>query len=255
MNPVFEFRTATNNVDPGRALIYMWTIYDVAGEVMGRYVGKASKGEDRPQLRYKMNVDRLLNGEPYRSSNPDGFRRVHHALATAAREKRDVELMYVCNVGDDEDINQVEQHYIKQYRCDNDDGIGLNGRRTVMAAEIITSNQMEREIDLGSKQAKPVVSEPALLADLETVRDRIQKLFPELKCEARSQRYSFVLDDMRLVRIKQAGPNGKVLLKRSITARLDKDCPEMDGMMPEAELAKVIQEEMRQYQEFFARRA
>ena len=75
--------------------IYAWKIE--GGAV---YVGKYTHGS-RPLQEYEKNVRRLLAGEPYRPQKPDGFRRIHRALARALQEGRQIELHIVENCSPD----------------------------------------------------------------------------------------------------------------------------------------------------------
>ena len=74
----------------------MWEIHNSAGEVTGRYIGKANGGERRPTKHYSRNVNKLLSGKAYRPNQP--FRRVHIALAWATHDSQEIRLSFLCNV-------------------------------------------------------------------------------------------------------------------------------------------------------------
>lgn len=96
-------------------LIYMWEIHDGDGALLGRYVGKAKNGAKRPRTHYSRNVANILLGERYRKGNPDGYRRIHHALAEAQRQGHSITLQYLCNVMPGENINIIEQRKILEH--------------------------------------------------------------------------------------------------------------------------------------------
>lgn len=106
------FHLHSNGVDEFLPLIYLWEIYGGSGELVGRYVGKASGGASRPRKHYSRNVKNLLAGKPYRRGAPDGFRRIHRALAKAQTEGFTIALHLICNVRAGEDINAVERYWI-----------------------------------------------------------------------------------------------------------------------------------------------
>jgi hypothetical protein len=118
---------APHQVDEKRPLIYMWEIRDQSGSLVGRYVGKAKAGARRPRTHYSRNVENILRGKPYRRGNPEGYRKVHHALAEAQRLGHSVLLHFLCNVSVHEDINEVEQHWIKLQESQGEATWQLNG--------------------------------------------------------------------------------------------------------------------------------
>jgi len=95
--------------------IYAWKI-----EGSGVYVGKYTH-KFRPLREYDKNVRRLLSDEPYRPQNPNGFRRVHRALAKAVVEGLNVELHVLENCPP-ETLNAREQYLIAKIGSG-----GLNG--------------------------------------------------------------------------------------------------------------------------------
>ncbi|EJL6500049.1 hypothetical protein NMS05_003530, partial [Vibrio cholerae] len=114
-------------VNPDKALIYMWEIYDKTDVLVGRYVGKAKNGAKRPLKHYKRNVARLIAGKPYRKSNPNSYRVVHKALADAVDKNYVIKLYFLANINEGEDINQVEQALINQHDCKGSESWQLNG--------------------------------------------------------------------------------------------------------------------------------
>lgn len=108
-------------------LIYMWEIRASDGSLLGRYVGKAKGGVKRPRTHYSRNVASILAGKPYRKSNPNGYRRVHLALAEAERQGLCITLQFLCNVLPGENIDEVEQRYIREYRSQGEETWQLNG--------------------------------------------------------------------------------------------------------------------------------
>lgn len=122
-----NFQIITNGHDPDQALIYMWEIYNQAGVILGRYVGKAKNGAGRPVKHYKRNVSRLLSGKPYRRSNPAGYRTVHRALAQAVEQKHSIKLYFLANIDVEDDINQIEQNLIQEYQSRGQASWQLNG--------------------------------------------------------------------------------------------------------------------------------
>lgn len=122
----FRHATAPFSVDPTRALIYMWVIQDKSGQVIGRYVGKAGKGAKRPLTHYRRNIDNILNGRPYRKSNPSGFRRIHRALAEAVIADHHICLFFLRNVETGENINEVERSLILKHKSSGTESWQLN---------------------------------------------------------------------------------------------------------------------------------
>jgi hypothetical protein len=123
-----RYRLVEHDLDEALPLIYMWEIHSLDGELLGRYVGKAKAGANRPFKHYRRNVLNLLRKKPYRKAKPDGYRRVHHALARAEREGLQVTLQFLCNVGSHENMDEVEQKYIREKNCVGPEPWQLNGR-------------------------------------------------------------------------------------------------------------------------------
>ncbi|EIF8949704.1 hypothetical protein O1D80_003617 [Vibrio cholerae] len=122
-----NFDVISQGVNPDKALIYMWEIYDKTDVLVGRYVGKAKNGAKRPLKHYKRNVARLIAGKPYRKSNPNSYRVVHKALADAVDKNYVIKLYFLANISEGEDINQVEQALINQHDCKGSESWQLNG--------------------------------------------------------------------------------------------------------------------------------
>ncbi|VWD62335.1 hypothetical protein BCO71033_06744 [Burkholderia contaminans] len=113
-----EFHFDANGTDGTRPLLYMREIHDAqTGELRGRYVGKAVRGSRRPRNHYARNVRRLLVSLPYRKGNPDGFRKVHRALAMAVLKGDRITLTLLRNVRAEEDINEAERTTIEAMGC------------------------------------------------------------------------------------------------------------------------------------------
>lgn len=100
------------DVDPSKPGLYRW---DIGGEV---YIGKYTK-ISRPRSAYARNVRRLIEGLPYRRSNPDGWRRVHHAMAAAISAGEAIKLRILENCSP-EQINLRERELIRQFGTLND---------------------------------------------------------------------------------------------------------------------------------------
>ena len=97
--------------------IYRWLI-DGAPVYVGRFTHAS-----RPLKEYHRNVERLLNGKPYRPRKPDGFRRIHKALAEAVTLERTISIEIVENV-EPELLNIREKFWIEQI----EPHLRLNGR-------------------------------------------------------------------------------------------------------------------------------
>jgi hypothetical protein len=110
-----KFEINDNGRDQTRPLIYRWEIFDASGVLIGCYIGKAKGGAGRPLKRYKRNVARLIAGKPYWPSKPDGYRRVHRALAAATIAGQRIVLSLLANVPEGENINLWERHQIREH--------------------------------------------------------------------------------------------------------------------------------------------
>lgn len=112
---VYEFSQGA--VDPTRPLIYLWEVENRAGDVVFRYVGKATKGAGRPIQQYRRNIRNLLWGRPYRKGKPDAYRAVHRRLAEAVSAGETVRLKFICNVEEHENIDELERRFQRQYHA------------------------------------------------------------------------------------------------------------------------------------------
>lgn len=121
-----RFEHLPREPNASRPLIYMWEIRDGNGALLGRYIGKARGGADRPLKHYKRNVANILSGKPYRKGNPDGYRRIHLALAEAERQAYRITLQFLCNVAPHENINQVERSLIRLHNSSGGEAWQLN---------------------------------------------------------------------------------------------------------------------------------
>ena len=104
----FKF-VVTDGVDCKQPGIYEWKIEAQGGQI---YIGKYTR-INRPRRAFAVNVAHILGGEPYRKCNPDGFRRIHHALAQAVRNGDTVTLTILENPPRHE-INRREQELIAE---------------------------------------------------------------------------------------------------------------------------------------------
>jgi hypothetical protein len=122
-----KFEIHPHLINEAAPLIYMWEIHGNAIELIGRYIGKAKSGATRPRTHYYRNVINILAGKPYRKGNPDGYRRIHKALADAHRSGNTITLTFLCNMQPEENINEVEQRYIAAYGRQGCEPWQLNG--------------------------------------------------------------------------------------------------------------------------------
>lgn len=113
-------------VNPARPLIYKWEIHNIDGSLVGRYVGQSKGGAKRPDTQYRRNVENLLDGKPYRKGKPDGYRRVHRALAKAVKCGHRITLQFLCNVEQDQDINEIELRCIQEQQSRGSEPWQLN---------------------------------------------------------------------------------------------------------------------------------
>ena len=109
------FEEVDNGTDPDRPLIYLWEIVGLEGEVVGRYVGKASRGARRPRTHYTRNVNNILAGRPYRKGKPDEFRKIHRTMAEALKAGCKLRLSFLSNIPAGENINAIEQMWQRHF--------------------------------------------------------------------------------------------------------------------------------------------
>ena len=122
LRPTVEIAEGVTLDKPG---IYEWSITYPDGSIR-RYVGKYTR-RSRPMREYRANVERILDGRPYRKASPEDFRYVHRELAAAASEGRTVVLTILENALP-EDLNRREQALIRER------GATLNGSGASSAA-------------------------------------------------------------------------------------------------------------------------
>ena len=81
----------------------------------GIYVGKYTS-DDRPRHAYRRNVERILNDQlsHHRSGK---FRRVHHALAAAVKDKRQITLTLLRNGTCGPELRRLERELIRSERA------------------------------------------------------------------------------------------------------------------------------------------
>ncbi len=94
-----------DGVDLNLPGIYEWTI-----EGVGTYIGKYTR-ISRPLREYQRNIAKIRLKHPYRPKNPEGFRRIHRALAEAQGGK--VTLTILENVAP-EILNAREAELIRE---------------------------------------------------------------------------------------------------------------------------------------------
>ena len=114
-----RFEERQSDVDPSQPLIYPWEIISPDGSVCCRYVGKASRGANRPRTQYRRNVNNILAGRPYRKGKPDQFRAIHRRMAQAVKVGEAMRLTLICNVPRGEDINRLERFWQDHYGAVN----------------------------------------------------------------------------------------------------------------------------------------
>lgn len=206
-----DYTLSPSNVDRTAPLIYMWEIYDLLGQIVGRYIGKANGGDQRPTKHYARNVDRLMQKLPYRSGK--NYRRVHYALSDAVRAGHSICLTYLCNVPDTVDIFKVEARYIKEYGCAAVGGIGLNGMRREATLDVPTIATVLR-----SEAQADAHSDSLDLDDfLEYFDDKPREAF-DVRVNTKS--CSVWSSGRRLLRAKQTKPGAKVLVKLVQTSEM-----------------------------------
>jgi len=81
-----------NGVDPLSPLLYKIAI---GGTVC--YIGCANSAR-RPKSAYRRNLQRMINGRPYRKGNPEGFRVVHKRLLEATYSGETIVIELIRNV-------------------------------------------------------------------------------------------------------------------------------------------------------------
>lgn len=199
-----EFTPPAPGVDVNAPLIYMWEIHDGAGQLLGRYVGKANGGARRPTQHYPRNVNKLLQQRPYKKGKQ--YRRVHVALANAVRAGHPISLTYLCNVASIDDIFAVEARYIEAFKCHADDGIGLNGTWKGPSREAALA-----PFALLAHAAPEDIPEPVDLDDFLAYFDACPPGTFIIRVSGKS--CSVYSQDQRVLRAKQAKPGATVFIK------------------------------------------
>jgi hypothetical protein len=174
--PGFEFTFEAGDVDEAQPLIYHWKITNSAGEVLFQYVGKAKHGSRRPTRHYRRNVDRLLNGHPYRKGAPDAFREVHHELAAASRAGHTIVLRLLRNVRPGENINDAEREEQERYGCVTHFADG-SARWIGKAEDIQMLGAYVGSVNLLSDEQQQINAENA--ETLKAIREELRKAFAE----------------------------------------------------------------------------
>lgn len=237
------------DIDVNAPLIYLWEITDAAGQIVGRYVGKAEGGAKRPTRAYEANVNRLLEERPYRTKGRD-YRRVHQALATAVRAEHSITLRYLCNVSPDEDIYAVEQHYIRAYGCLTSD-IGLNAQREENASH---SKVASAPNNTPVMKAETNMAESSQNNDygLGAFHQLIRNYFPNLTAKQGVNRYSFFApDNVRIIRGEQESPTSRVNVKLSLTSRLESCEQTFNWDGTDEQLLEAVKAELLVYERHF----
>jgi hypothetical protein len=103
----YEVVAGVNTALPG---IY---VHEIDG--VNVYVGKYTNAR-RPFKAYARNVNGLIKGRPYHNKGSD-YRRIHHELAAAVREGREVVIRIVENVTDAAARAARETALIAEYRA------------------------------------------------------------------------------------------------------------------------------------------
>ncbi len=103
------------SIDPQKPGIYVFVIEDV-----GIYVGKYTR-PSRYKREYSNNVEKLRTGQPYRDDNPNGFRRIHRALARAVEtDGQNISLLLIENWDDEGSGQRRERELINAIGTLND---------------------------------------------------------------------------------------------------------------------------------------
>jgi hypothetical protein len=206
MHKKMEYTRPAPGVDVNAPLIYMWEVKDGSDAVIGRYIGKANGGERRPTRHYTRNVNKLLRGQAYKKGK--NYRRVHYALADAVNAGHSITLSYLCNVPSDQDIFKVETRYIREYGCDKDDGIGLNGRWPGPPRQVVLADTLVPAHEATHPRYKQDDS-----VTLEDFLECVEANPGAFTVKSTPHRYTLWIGDDRILRAKQRGRDGKVRIK------------------------------------------
>lgn len=205
-----------NGVNVSAPLIYMWEIHDLQEKLVGRYIGKANGGSKRPTQHYSRNVNKLHAKKPYKKGK--NYRRVHYALANAVEAGYRISLTYLCNVPADQDIFKVESRYIKEYGCDAEDGIGLNGRWKEVPREVGVTKHASpaQESTRTNSDEHYYANSDADSAEIEL--DDFLEFFDDkqrdtLEIRVNSKSCSLWSKGKRILRAKQERPGARIWIK------------------------------------------
>jgi len=235
-----NYLLVAGNVDPNAPLIYMWEIRDQAGQLTGRYIGKANGGDKRPTRHYRANVNRLLSGYPYR--NGKSYRRVHVALANATGASHAITLSFLCNVPSGQNIFEVEARYIREYGCDADDGIGLNGRWKNAPPAMALPAAI-----LSTQGGKTVQEAPT---DLEDFVEYVNENYSgRVRIESTPLRYTLHIGRIRILRAKVGGGRNRVYIKCVLSKKAGLDQAEFAWDGTGKQLSDAIDRELRLFRE------
>jgi len=75
---------SVDGVDDSKPGLFEWCVDGVC-----IYIGQYTDAEG-PRRDYEMNLARMWDGRPYRKQKPDAFRQIHHDLAKAIHDGREI---------------------------------------------------------------------------------------------------------------------------------------------------------------------
>ncbi len=111
-----------NGVDPNSPLLYRILIKNRIC-----YIGCANTAR-RPQKAYSRNVRRMIEGQPYRNNNPDGFRLIHKRICEAVQSGENVSIELIRNVSSENKFAEERAEIAKYHQVP---GIELLNRTTI----------------------------------------------------------------------------------------------------------------------------
>lgn len=117
-----------DGVDRNKPLIYKWEILGLNGNILGIYIGKATRGARRRIRRYVARVRQIRENKPYSKEDPNGFRKVHRALAKADALGHRIKLFLVCNAADESQLHSLERDHIASQNCKGEEPWQLNAQ-------------------------------------------------------------------------------------------------------------------------------
>ena len=107
-----EYQLDLNGCDPQRSLVFQFTVFQPGNEA--RYIGQSADGLASAARSFQEDVHQLLATDLSRTQEAASFRRIHYVLADATRRGWSIELKLLANVADDEDIDTLQQRWIKR---------------------------------------------------------------------------------------------------------------------------------------------